>query len=162
MQMNLASGNWVFWRMLKQKLKLFNAPTIFLVIFDFIPPTLFLSPSSLLTISFSWPLFVCWGFSAQWISGCCWINNQLASARQACNCPGPFKNVSITQTPNGKFNSLTHSHIYIAIVCVQWVENNLCYVFLITYDGHGTGSQANEIFKFSKHFCDIWRTNAVG
>lgn len=115
MQMNLASGNWVFWRMLKQKLnlKLFNAPTIFFVIFDFIPfpfPRLSLS---LPALPFLWPLFVCWGFSAQWISGCCWINNQLASARQACNCPGPFKNVSITQTPNGKFNSLTHTHLYI-------------------------------------------------
>lgn len=151
MQMNLASGNWVFWRMLKQKLnlKLFNAPIIFFVIFDFIPTATSLPfpPSlslSLCAIPFLWPLFVCWGFSAHWISGCCWINNQLASARQACNCRGPFKNVSITQTPNGKFNSLTHTSIYmyicIVIVCVQWVENNLCYVFLITYDGHGTGS----------------------
>lgn len=121
MQMNLASGNWVFWRMLKQKLnlKLFNAPTIFFVIFDFIPTATFPSPRvPLPALPFLWPLFVCWGFSAHWISGCCWINNQLASARQACNCRGPFKNVSITQTPNGKFNSLTHTSIYMYSNCV--------------------------------------------
>lgn len=130
MQMNLASGNWVFrnWNCLMRALYQKTISYSYLIsqrlslhLSLSLPPT-------------TWPLLVgfllgsYWGFgfySAQWISGCCWINNQLASER-ACNWPGPFFGKYVHYS-NSKWEiQLTHTHTQYVAVCVRSEWKTIC------------------------------------
>lgn len=146
MQMNLASGNWVFrnWNCLMRALYQKTISYSYLI-----SQRLSLHLSLSLSLShhvtpfsgvFTGLLLRVW-FLFSSVDFRLLLNKQSVSKRASLQLAWPlFRKICPLLKLQMGNSAHTHTHTVCGCVCAQWVENNLCYVFLITYDGHGAGS----------------------